>query len=130
MAAYADAGHGNHKVADFIFAAEGGDGGDFAVLGAVSKEAKRVNGRYDIEKLLEHINSFGANIQSNIFEAAGTINQGSHWVNIIGISWYDRISWFGGKITTNHIFKIWDPIGGTTSLCSASAVTNITIFRF
>lgn len=130
VAAYADAGHGNHKVADFIFAAKGGDGGDFAVLGAVSKEAKRVKGRYEIEKLLEHVNNFGANIQSNIFEAAGTINQGSHWVNIIGISWYDRISWFGGKITTNHIFKIWDPIGGTTSLCSASAVTNITIFRF
>ena len=110
--------------------AKGGDGGDFAVLDAVSKEAKRVNGRYDIEKLLEHINSFGANIQSNIFEASGTINQGLHWVNVIGVSWCDRISWFGGKITTNHIFKIWNPIGGTTSLCGASAVKNITIFRF
>lgn len=90
-----DAGHGKNKASDFIFVAKGGDGGDFAVLDAVSKEAKRVNGRYDIEKLLEHINSFGANIQSNIFEASGTINQGLHWVNVIGISWCDRISWFG-----------------------------------
>ena len=77
----------------------------------------------------EKINNFGTNIQNNVFEAAGPINAGSHWVNIIGIS-SEKIRMFGGGKIIHPFLKIWNPIGGKVSWINASGVSNITVYRF
>ena len=75
-------------------------------------------------------NNLGLNIQNNFYEAAATINNGTHWVNIIGISSYDRISWFGGVTSHYRLFKIWNPYGGIVSWINSSSITNLTVFRY
>lgn len=129
-AEYADAGHGNHKAAEFITAHGNTDGGDVTILTKVSKDAKLIARYRTTDKLFDNVTSFGYNIESNFFEAAGTINDRAHWVNIIGIHSYDRISWFGGNISNHQLLRIWNPIGGNVSWINAAYVTNITIFKF
>lgn len=131
-AEYADAGHGNYKAADFIAANNNQDGGDIRILADVNPNARLIIAQSDVDILLsnESFNSFGVNIENNIFEAAGTINNGTHWVNIIGISSYDKMSWFGGVISHHNAFKIWNPIGGITSWINSSGITNLRIFKY
>ena len=129
----ADAGHGNYKAADFIAANYNQDGGDIRILADVNPKAKLIIAQSDVDILLnnESFNSFGVSIENNIFEAAGTINNGTtHWVNIIGISSYDKMSWFGGEISHHYAFKIWNPIGGITSWINSSGITNLRIFKY
>ena len=99
-------GHGNHHAADFIAANGNNPGGDFTVLN-LSEKAK------------------------NLIETAGTISNDGvlHWVNVIGVS-KDKLSWFGGKIINDPIFRIWNPASGTTTWIKANNISNFTLFRF
>ena len=48
-----------------------------------------------------------------MYETAGIITNDDmkHWVNIVGVSSNKNLSWFGGKIVNQFMFKIWNPIG-------------------
>ena len=132
-AEYADAGHGNHKAAEFIAANNNRDGGDFKILSRVNAAAKWVGPKkpeVDNNFFDSFFNNLGKNIQDSFYEAAATINNGTHWVNIIGISSYDRISWFGGMTSHHYALKIWDPDGGIVSWINSSGITNLTVFRY
>ena len=82
--------------------------------------------------LFNDFDTFGLNIQSGLYEAAGTINNDGvlHWVNLIGLSSHDSLNWFGGGITTHQLFRVWNPIGGSVYNINASYLSNITIFSF
>ena len=129
-AEYADAGHGNHKAAEFIEASGNSDGGDFAVLGKVSKGAKNLAYFKTSGLVFKSIDNIGLNIENNVFEVAGTINDESHWVNVIGVHSYDSISWFGGNVSRHEYLRIWNPIGPETKWIDGALVTNIRIFKY
>ena len=131
-AEYADAGHGNHKAGEFLAAHDNKNGGDFKILREVNPDAKLVKSYAEVDN--NFFDSFfynlGSNIQNNFYEAAATINNGTHWANIIGISSYDKISWFGGMTSHHYALKIWDPDGGIVSWINSSGITNLTVFRY
>lgn len=131
-AEYADAGHGNHKAGEFLAAYDNKNGGDFKILREVNPDAKLVKSYAEVDN--NFFDSFfynlGSNIQNNFYEAAATINNGTHWANIIGISSYDKISWFGGMTSHHYALKIWDPDGGIVSWINSSGITNLTVFRY
>lgn len=128
-AEYADSGHGNHIAADFRAAIGNPDGGDFTVLGKVSNKAERIPGRFSANELFNDIDYYGSNIESNIIEAAGIIDN-SHWVNVIGFKSYDRVSMFGAHTIQKQLIRIWNPIGGISTYMNANSITNITMFLF
>ena len=125
----AEYGHGNHIAADFRAAIGNPDGGDFTVLGKVSNKAERIPGRFSANELFNDIDYYGSNIESNIIEAAGIIDN-SHWVNVIGFKSYDRLSMFGAHTIQKQLIRIWNPIGGISTYMNANSITNITMFLF
>lgn len=129
---YADAGHGNHKSAEFIAANDYKDGGDVRILQKVNPNAKLIVAISNVDHnfYISKFDILGANIQNNIVEAAGTINNGTHWVNIIGISSCDKFSWFGGVTSTHFALKIWNPIGGTVSWIKSSSISDLRVFQY
>ena len=130
-AEYADSGHGNHLASEFISANGGAEGGDVSILSKVNPNARLIGAQEGpCDFLFEKIDMFGNNIQANVFEVAGTINNGSHWVNVIGISSFDRLSWFGGTVSHHNMLKTWNPIVGIVSWLKASDVTNIRVFKY
>ena len=69
VAAYADAGHGNHLAEEFKAANHNNPGGDFRILEAVSKDAKFVSRMQDSAKIIRYIDNFGINIENGFYEA-------------------------------------------------------------
>lgn len=129
-AEYADSGHGNHKAAEFVSAHNGADGGDVKILKDVSNA--KFEGRLSPEKALVRISENSDAFRNNVIEMAGTITNDNmnHWVNIVGMSSNKNLSWFGGKIVNQFMFKIWNPIGGTISYRPSFELSNITVFRY
>lgn len=129
-AEYADSGHGNHKAAEFVSAHNGADGGDVKILKDVSNA--KFEGRLSPEKALVRISENSDAFRNNVIEMAGTITNDNmnHWVNIVGMSSNKNLSWFGGKIVNQFMFKIWNPIGGAISYKPSFELSNITVFRY
>ena len=128
MAEYADAGHGNHLAEEFINANNGAKGGDVSVLKEVSNEVKRMQSLLTIDA--DDWSTFAPNLGSEAIEVAGTINGGSHWVNVIGSKSYRSLNWFGGGQTDVKLLRIWNPVGGTESYINLRSVSHFRLFYY
>ena len=128
VAEYADAGHGNHLAEEFIAANGGAPGGDVSILKDVSSGVQRLQ---RISSLgAKEWSSFVSNLGSESIEVAGTINSGTHWVNVIGAKSFSRLNWFGGGQADFKLLRIWNPIGGTTSYVNIFDVSHFRIFHY
>ena len=116
--AYADAGHGNHTVEDFIIANDGAKGADVSKLKELSGAELVIqdSGGMTSKSLSEAMQV----IENPRYELLGTISGGgslNHWVNIYEINTVNKIHWFGGGRYISVIsLGIWNPANGKTSL--------------
>ncbi len=103
------------------------DGDDYGL--AMDSFAKKVS-TDSSENLFSQIDSFGRGLEAKVLESAGTIYNGEHWVNIVGIHAQSRLSWFGGKMMTTQLLAIRNPIGGVVSWINKDVLNNVRVFKY
>ena len=128
--AYADSGHGNHTVEEFIEANYYAEGGDVSALEKLS--GAKVVGQGGMEEIRKDGFRISASLLNGRNEMLATIPGGEnkdHWVNIVKIVTLDRLNMFGGKTTIiPSSFSYWNPANGLVE--SSSHVLFFKIFRF
>ena len=129
--AYADAGHGNHSVNDFIQANDGLKGSDVSALEKLSGAKLVAQG--EMGELTKTAQSVGGALANPKMEILATIPGGdgkNHWVNVYKIVTATKLSSFGGKTITGAITSIgyWNPATGAQE--ASSSVLFFKVFKF
>ena len=126
---YADAGHGNHSVNDFINANGGAKGADVSALQKLSGAQLVAQG--DMGTLTNNVPGIGGPLLNPKMELLATIPGGdgmNHWVNVYKISTVTKLSSFGGKTFTSISIGYWNPATGARE--ASSSILFFKLYKF
>ena len=128
--AYADAGHGNHSVEDFIAYNNNAKGADVSALEKLSGAKLVAQG--DMSTLTSNTMKIGNGLFNPRLEMLATIPGGDnmdHWVNIYKITASSRLNLFGGGSSFTPIsLSYWDPATGSPNLTSSVLFFKVFLF--
>lgn len=127
--AYADSGHGNHTVEEFLASNKYAAGGDVSALKDVANARLAEQG--SMKDLIDNFSMMGGAIMNPNLEIMATISglEGkSHWINIFKLSSFKSLRLFGGGVSNGYTISYWDPATGRTS--STSEINFFKVFKF